>query len=99
MAAAIALLAFGLALLSAPCLAAVSLQAYDDLLIKAQVLRRRRRRGKGFRRLPPPAAVTEPLPRPPANIKSCALPPAGRLRRSFQGLCEYACQALSGRCG
>jgi hypothetical protein len=54
MAAAIALLAFGLALLSAPCLAAVSLQAYDDLLIKAQVLRRRRRRGKGFRRLPPP---------------------------------------------
>ena len=42
MAAAIALLAFGLALLSAPCLAAVSLQAYDDLLIKAQVLRRRR---------------------------------------------------------
>ena len=38
MAAKIALLAIGLALLSAPCLAAVSLQAYDDLLNKAQVL-------------------------------------------------------------
>jgi hypothetical protein len=58
MAAAIALLAMGLALLSGPCLAAVSLQAYDDLLIKAQVLRRRQHRVKGLRRLPPPPAAT-----------------------------------------